>query len=508
MKSEPSVMRPEWVEARKDREWPVHTLPEGVVEVREPIPSRYFLSVAKVYPGTPAEEAGLCVGDVITHVGGKPITDDGGTLLTMADIQARLLELDADGSRELVFVRDGMMHTCRIAPSFDAIQGGYRFGVGYLMDDRPEILEVMPEACVRVPFSFRSPETGRVLRGFVDFGPVEEDVSGPPRREMWKYVILFTDVDQVVREYDLLERFNGSRSNVYAVPGLLQAQGDYLRYAREGAPANGDALGEVRIVHALRPTAAHTLLHELRHADHQEAGTFSKLYPFYLQTSDPGYADPRVWTDRVRTPKGYAAIAQILEHFYDEAEVTTLLRPFQREWFLARERSEAAKADWIRHRDELAMRRALFGGQSPGDEMRELADRVASTRRAYIEAERALPDADTVLFGSVTVQDVFRLPTLVIERDAEYGALAALRTVRRETGAPILGSFWLEEEERRAGMTASSSRASGTRIDSLLGIETHLEEIGVPMDCLRDLRAIKIANKKTSNVPSGAATQV
>ncbi len=490
MKSEPSVMRPKWVEARKDREWPVHTLPEGVVEVREPIPSRYFLSVAKVYPGTPAEEAGLRVGDIITHVGGEMIMDDGKTRLTRADIQAGLLELDADGGRELTFIRDGATRTCRIRPSFDAAQGGYRFGVGYLMDDRPQVLEVMPEACIRVPFSFASPETGRVLRGFVDFGPVEEDASGLLRREMRKHAILVTGVDRVVREYDLIERFNGSRSRVYAVPGLMIAQGDYSRYTPEDAHANGGALGEVRITHPLRPTAPHTLLHELRHADQQEAGMFAELYPFYLLASDPGYADPRAMTDRVRTAKGCAAISEILRHFYDEAEVERLLGAFQRDWFLARERSEAAKAEWIRHRDDLTMRRALFAGEAPDDEMRELADLVASTRRAFIEAEAALPNADTVLFGSVTVQDVFRLPTLLIERDAEYGALAGLRAVRRETGAPVFGSFWLEEEERRAGMSASSPRAPGTRIDSLLGIENHMAEIAVPMNCLRDLRAV------------------
>ncbi len=490
-------MRPEWVEARKDREWPVHALPEGVMEVREPIPSRYFLSVAKIYPGTPAEEAGLYVGDVITHVGGEPIMDDGETPLARADIQARLLELGADGSQELVFVRDGMTHTCRITPSFDATQGAYRFGVGYLMDDRPQILEVMPETCIRVPFSFASSETGRVLRGFVDFGPVEEDVSGLLKREIRKHAILFTDVDRVVREYDLIERFNGSRSSVYAVPDMLQAQGDYLRYAPEDARANGEALGEVRITHPLRPTAAHTLLHELRHADQQEAGTFAELYPFYLLASDPGYADPHAMTDRVRTAKGRAAISEILGHFYDEAEVERLLGPFQRDWFLARERSEVAKAEWIRHRDDLTIRRALFAGEAPDDEMRELTHLVASTRRAFIEAEAALPDADTVLFGSVTVRDVFRLPTFLIERDAEYGALAALRAIHRETGAPVFGSFWLEEEERRAGMSASSPRAPGTRIDSLVGIESHMEEIAVSMNCLRDLRAVKKAIQKT-----------
>ncbi len=128
--------------------------------------------------------------------------------------------------------------------------------------------------------------------------------------------------------------------------------------------------------------------------------------------------------------------------------------------------------------------------------MRELADLVASTRRTYLEARKALPDAETIVFGSVTVQDIFRLPIFVIERDAEYGALTALRAVRRETGVPILGSYELEEEERKLGVLRSAD-ASGTRIDSLLEIEGYMRKIGVSMNCLRDLRAVKKAIQKT-----------
>jgi len=90
------------------------------------------------------------------------------------------------------------------------------------------------------------------------------------------------------------------------------------------------------------------------------------------------------------------------------------------------------------------------------------------------------------------IGDVLKLPTLVIERDAEYGALIALRALKKETGIDLLGAPRSEDllvliqdsggERAYKKITAIESNVS-VRL-----IEDYMEKIGVDIPCVRNTR--------------------
>jgi len=106
-------------------------------------------------------------------------------------------------------------------------------------------------------------------------------------------------------------------------------------------------------------------------------------------------------------------------------------------------------------------------------------------REAKRAAFESLPDASTEVVESLTVRDILRLPTLRIERDAEYGALVALRSLKKDTGIDLLGSGEevLVMMEERQGVPPSLQLAKMT--SSLGQIENYMAKIGVSIPCVR-----------------------
>ncbi|MEI7741373.1 MAG: PDZ domain-containing protein [bacterium] len=101
-----------------------------------------------------------------------------------------------------------------------------------------------------------------------------------------------------------------------------------------------------------------------------------------------------------------------------------------------------------------------------------------------------LPKADTPVIGTATVRDILRLPTFWVERDAEYGALVTLRTLKKETGIDLFTKT-PHEDLSQAG---TASRENETvlqklkrNVDSFVAIEHYLKLIGVPNGCLKKL---------------------
>ncbi len=112
------------------------------------------------------------------------------------------------------------------------------------------------------------------------------------------------------------------------------------------------------------------------------------------------------------------------------------------------------------------------------------------------EAEKVLPDAQTPVIGSARVIDILRLPTLLVERDAEYGALIGLRAIKKETGIDLFQQFYARKETDNIADTIpeglSKEKVPAKQIErvieSLRQIHSYMKKIGVPNGCLREIK--------------------
>ena len=114
--------------------------------------------------------------------------------------------------------------------------------------------------------------------------------------------------------------------------------------------------------------------------------------------------------------------------------------------------------------------------------------------RKQIEAAQQALEQTEVITG-VTVLDFFRLPTLIIERDAEYGALVGLRAIKNETGLDLLVGHSKHGDETNFGeKLANKPKITFTKktlrnqVQSLESIAAYMESIGVSNDCLHVIK--------------------
>jgi hypothetical protein len=103
------------------------------------------------------------------------------------------------------------------------------------------------------------------------------------------------------------------------------------------------------------------------------------------------------------------------------------------------------------------------------------------TKTAY----ESLPDVNTEVVEGLTVLDILRLPTLRMERDAEYGALVALRSLEKDTGIDFLAPGEKTEVMINEGPEFSPSLTTDQRISSIQQIHSNIASIGVSIPCVR-----------------------
>jgi membrane-associated protease RseP (regulator of RpoE activity) len=106
--------------------------------------------VSKVQEGSPAEKAGLKVGDVITAI-------DGEAIKSSWDVSGKIRKLDEGEQAALEIVRGGRSQTVQVTvekrelPALDMAPFFWRSEDGELLKlDREKLLEKMPEA-IRIP---------------------------------------------------------------------------------------------------------------------------------------------------------------------------------------------------------------------------------------------------------------------------------------------------------------------------------------------------------------------
>ncbi|MSR85394.1 hypothetical protein EXS71_03100 [Candidatus Uhrbacteria bacterium] len=120
-------------------------------------------------------------------------------------------------------------------------------------------------------------------------------------------------------------------------------------------------------------------------------------------------------------------------------------------------------------------------------EQMKLENEKARAHEMVQQASAHLPNAQTLIFGSVRMVDVLRLPTFLIERDAEYGALIGLRAIKKECGINFLQSFHPNPED-------VSDPKKTKKIDSIANIESYMERIGIAKEVIAQINAKRVMN--------------
>lgn len=125
---------------------------------------------------------------------------------------------------------------------------------------------------------------------------------------------------------------------------------------------------------------------------------------------------------------------------------------------------------------------------------------MEQTLQLIEKLKKSIPDATSTVMEGVRVIDIFRFPTLIIERDAERAALVGLRTIKRETGIDLLKRENVSKvpEDRSIINERLGIRELKESIASLRSIEAYMNLIGVPNGCLRELK--KFARKEREEV--------
>lgn len=144
-----------------------------------------------VYEGSAAEEAGLEVGDVITHINGKKVhLHDEITLISQLNTQGNPLEV--------TYERDGQKETVVIQPTYDEAAGRYYMGIvagKYVKCNVPQTFQYAVHT-----MKFYADATFKSLGMLVTGKLSRHDVAGPVGM-----VKMVDDVYDTVKPYGVLE---------------------------------------------------------------------------------------------------------------------------------------------------------------------------------------------------------------------------------------------------------------------------------------------------------------
>jgi hypothetical protein len=484
-------LRPKSIERSRSR---------AKIEVRDEsalpeLQTERIFKIVEIVKGSPADEAGLHPGDSIIFFQGKPLPSD-----------KLLQELAGDGKTYAFTVKGSSGEAeVLIKPQWNEIDGLWSTGIKYIPTHllKTSVEEEAGEG--RVRFEYRTIDGKSVVRGYADIGLEEfsskenkaERKNG--RREVKKCVLLI-EKDNRQEEFDLLKRFNTTGTKVY-----WQSDIDSSMYSPQERAV---LLKEIE-----GPDAIHTLLHELRHAYQDKEGLFSEVWPYYASLDD----DDHIYTAEIQA--GVEKLRKIVsEIFSTEDDVENVLAPFLEDWGRKNNAYRNAELSLRELRDQrerladlietqtrerdlrdslgLGERSEPAGEKAPMEMSSEtdlgiLDEQIVDAEYELAAAINALPTAGTPVIGSVTVREIFKLPTLLIERDAEYGALVSLRTIRKETGINLLDQFINWQLVRK--MPPMTENNAGNRIrkyiDSLILIRDYMDRIGVPFGCVREMKA-------------------
>ncbi len=378
------------------------------------------------------------------------------------------------------------------------------------------------------------------LLAFVGVILCPEEISKEygPRKEIKEIVFKYKNKEGVMCKYDLLKRFNVTGAKVYLEPEL-----------RSGGQARSNNTIAIKEIKFMTP---HFILHELRHAWQHQSPDFRNNLANYRSVMDYDYEDENYFFENNNKKEILEIIKPILLQFLSKELIENILEKLNK-METVKDRKKV-KLDFLDKWKELYMKIEFFKDEYESDELNKKKSSLENISTYYHNRGRGIiydkcimeyesvtkelpkfglmlnPEPghefnldnglgiwdpivddldfvgpipavnfgkDTVVIAGLTLKDILHLPTLIIERDAEYGALVGLRTLRQETGIDLLAEF----KKPIYGYGLDSEKVQKTResIDSLRWIAHHMQMIGVPLDCFRDLNkmARKGAKKET-----------
>ncbi len=301
--------------------------------------------------------------------------------------------------------------------------------------------------------------------------PVEHDLSVAgrllPARRIRKLSLLYAK-DGTERAFDLIERFSSHKPEVYVADAL------------PGEGVHSQAKGFVAVKKITNQGDLAVLLHELRHCQQPFDSRLRGLGRFQglPQTFHPG----RPWRREA---------VEMLPHILGEI------------FGQLKELSGGVPTDAV------VERVASLASRIPKDGMPD----------AIRRAQEDVLNADVM--PGINVRDVLALPMWLMERDADFGSLQSVRTIRRETGVDLSKDFpdpkveflrSLPPEEQRARLDVTSEpnpilRKMMRRLErSLRGeavgetvldqVRRHMKPIGMTEEKLGTLRKSKALRLK------------
>lgn len=443
MEKRPSIMNPEWKRERRDkgiREVPPDILEwAGTQEFRDSNGVFVFCGfyIIDVIDRSPGAVAGLKQWDFVLSLDDEPVS---------VSTFSQLLH-SVDGIERTLRVRrqNGSIQQVKVKPAWNTMKNRWEVGVQMMEVNQGSVIISEGKEHHRIPFELDVGSGGKV-RGYAEVS--KSDDVREPARVLSRYVLFFNGKDGQLMEVDLLERWKISKNECVIDPELLSAGLYDFRKRR------------IYMNPFVASLAPHVLAHERRHADQELDPRLKRVLDSYLYVSvnDDNYDNDAYWTEKIRSG-GWPILADglIAGGIADTVEESTDLLQSVLERF---DRYDNATQE---------VRRLQRSGQS------QIGGQLPPALEEQQQAKDSLPDANTEIVEGLKVRDILRLPTLVIERDAEYRALVALRSLNEETGINFLGST----ENTFMEMNSSAS---------LQTIRKYMDRIGVSIPCVRALR--------------------
>ncbi len=449
-KSLGDVLRPEWVRNRKEstaEEHPSNDRKEQ--EISREVGERYVLIVDEVVPGSAMELAGVQAGDQIFAIGEKAIRNK---------FLASSVQEWAGEPKVFNIFRDEEYVDVTVQPVWNAQTNLWSLGARFTA----AIVTVESEKEIEQTEVQRVAIEAYGARGYADLGPSEEvqGESGKYRKEIRAFVLFGLDKEGNPTELDLLKRFNPTNVKVYEQKSIESA----------GLCTRTD----IQVKSVTSKNAPHIILHELRHANQYETGMFGDIESRYRSTSDESYQQNDTWK---LTNGNFLTFLKILEHFFSDEQIDDILKNYQK-----------------KSRRVMKISNMLSDPNHRGSSDDKVLEEELVKAKAEFDRVSA-PDAEMI--PGVTIRDVFRLPTLLMERDAEYGALVAIRAIKREIGTDLFEDDATKKMLKFFDKEGKSGSKEGVitmqklrgKIQTLANIEHYMQMIGVPENCLRDIRS-------------------
>ncbi|OGH60212.1 MAG: hypothetical protein A2725_04585 [Candidatus Magasanikbacteria bacterium RIFCSPHIGHO2_01_FULL_33_34] len=410
--------------------------------------------ILEIIPGSPAEKAGLKIGDEILSIDGKPTTTVEGWFdhaHKKAD-QPMILKVRDNG------IEKDIILTQEYLPAENRYRAGFMFQSELRPEEKIETLDLGDYIVLRYHGKMYDANGKETCSYQYDLDKDTTQRSGLNEKNQTDSVrrlrsFILQSPKEEQKKIDILARFNPKNVPVYIAQ-------------KSGTKTTGIHERNKNEVILQRPGGnfydVHILLHELRHTQQEDNPSLHKLGSFYVNEEslkNENIDNPLIQLNPDSLVNKLKIISKLaglngLEKLLNDSSILKKL------WNIIEE-----------HQDKMD-----FG--------------------------KEIPDILAVeISPGVTIKDLLMLPTRVIERDAEFGALIAERKIRQETGIDLFDLYRNYAHENKiknhAFMILENIR-SATNISEEEKIKTkneiekqikELEKNGINLTLIQSVRA-------------------